>query len=260
MRDLHRLISVGLPVGSFLLCLAVALYDAQVYRVVIAGSEKGYLEHSTVVLLLPAIVLAGWLTWHFRTFPNRLVCVWTGLFALGALYFAGEEASWGQHYFGWKTPESWRFLNDQGETNLHNVSGLFDQVPRGLLSLGAAGSIALAWYLRRRRRAWDASKDWRAWVFPTTAVIPAAALAVAVGLPQKFYGHYGAQDPRIPDWLDRMFLRGYHSELKEHFLAMFLLMYIASWATRYRSFRRSQSERDQTQRVDSAAAPRRSAA
>ena len=37
----------------------------------------------------------------------------------------GEEMSWGQHVFGWKTPESMAKVNVQAETNLHNMSGYF---------------------------------------------------------------------------------------------------------------------------------------
>lgn len=43
---------------------------------------------------------------------------------LAALLFvcAGEEMSWGQRIFGWKTPEQWSARNAQAETNLHNLA------------------------------------------------------------------------------------------------------------------------------------------
>ncbi len=41
--------------------------------------------------------------------------------ALGSLYIAGEEMSWGQHFFHWNTPEYWAEVNRQQETNLHNT-------------------------------------------------------------------------------------------------------------------------------------------
>ena len=34
----------------------------------------------------------------------------------------GEEISWGQRIFGWKTPEGWSAKNAQSETNLHNLA------------------------------------------------------------------------------------------------------------------------------------------
>lgn len=46
------------------------------------------------------------------------------LLGLAFLFFVafGEEISWGQRIFGWGTPDSLKSLNDQGETNLHNLS------------------------------------------------------------------------------------------------------------------------------------------
>lgn len=61
---------------------------------------------------------------------------WAGVAALGCLYIALEEISYGQQFFNWNTPEYWSVVNDQGETNLHNTSSWFDQKPRALLMLG----------------------------------------------------------------------------------------------------------------------------
>lgn len=61
---------------------------------------------------------------------------WAGVGALGCLYIALEEISYGQQFFKWNTPEYWSVVNDQGETNLHNTSSWFDQKPRALLMLG----------------------------------------------------------------------------------------------------------------------------
>lgn len=32
---------------------------------------------------------------------------WVEVAALSCFYIAGEEASWGQHYLGWVTPQTW---------------------------------------------------------------------------------------------------------------------------------------------------------
>src|SRR3546814_9825984 len=61
------------------------------------------------------------------------------------------EASWGQHYAGWLTPENWQALNDQGETNLHNTSSWLDQKPRTLLEIGViVGGILIPMLALRR--------------------------------------------------------------------------------------------------------------
>lgn len=45
----------------------------------------------------------------------------TGLFYL---ICAGEEISWGQRVFGWETPTAFAEINEQGETNIHNIENL----------------------------------------------------------------------------------------------------------------------------------------
>ena len=37
-----------------------------------------------------------------------------------------EEISWGQHIFRWQTPSFFSNLNHQNETNIHNISSLFN--------------------------------------------------------------------------------------------------------------------------------------
>lgn len=48
------------------------------------------------------------------------------LFLLGVaivlVFGGGEEASWGQQYFGWETPEPIAEQNEQDETNVHNLT------------------------------------------------------------------------------------------------------------------------------------------
>lgn len=63
------------------------------------------------------------------------------LYLASILYFFFEEISWGQHVFNWESNSFFKKYNNQGETNFHNISNLFDQVPRALLSLWCGLSI-----------------------------------------------------------------------------------------------------------------------
>ena len=45
---------------------------------------------------------------------------------LALIYFLGEEISWGQHFFNWESPGFFENKNNQQETNLHNISNLFN--------------------------------------------------------------------------------------------------------------------------------------
>jgi hypothetical protein len=54
------------------------------------------------------------------------------VYFIGLIYYLFEEISWGQHFFKWNTPDLLAELNDQNETNFHNISNLFNQIPRNL--------------------------------------------------------------------------------------------------------------------------------
>jgi hypothetical protein len=82
---------------------------------------------------------------------DPLVAAWLVAIMVGGIYLGGEEASWGQHYLGWQTPETWAEINRQQETNLHNTSFWFDRFPRILITLAifVGGLVLPAIKLRR---------------------------------------------------------------------------------------------------------------
>ena len=132
---MDKVLWLWLPLASFVaFCIAeVTLPDAQ-YQFYVG--ENGPLEYLQVFVLIGAIVLAVKGLKAAMSHPQiwfRIVC---GLGALGCIYIAGEEVSWGQQIFKWATPESWLAVNDQQETNLHNTSSWFDQKPRLILEIG----------------------------------------------------------------------------------------------------------------------------
>lgn len=110
--------------------------------------EAGMVELGTFLFLVIAIGFnISSLTITRRLELSAFLKSWLLLLILGATYFALEEISYGQHMFGWGTAETWKELNDQDETNLHNVHALFDQVPRALLTLGIlVGGVVLPLY------------------------------------------------------------------------------------------------------------------
>jgi len=208
--------------------VAVAYLEGNTYNRWFA-SEGGITEELTVIALLPAMVL-GLLA--ARTFYRRGVsrlAAWFLLFALGCLYFAGEEASWGQHWFGWSAPDSWQGYNDQNETNLHNtgtwIGGLLDQLPRNLLSLAAlvAGGIMPLW--RRWRGRTIAPTNRVYWLLPTAVCVPAGLLGGLATVPedlQELVWGTLLLDPQL-------------GEVKELMLGWFLLVYALSVFLRLRA-------------------------
>ncbi len=55
-----------------------------------------------------------------RLKPGRYTRFWA-LLGLAAFYVAMEEISWGQQIFHWDSGEFFQKVNQQGETNLHNI-------------------------------------------------------------------------------------------------------------------------------------------
>ncbi len=188
--------------------------------------EFGVLENLTVLFLAVGVVagvriIAG--PTAAQAGPFRL---WVLLIVLGAVYFAGEEISWGQHFFGWGTPEPWARINEQAETNLHNTSSLFNQLPRALLTLAALiGGVIMPVWIRSRDLAFTPGSV-PAWLWPTMVCLPSAALAVAISWPGKLLRATG---------IDQRGLDIGPGETKEALLGLFIMIYLLSLARRVRS-------------------------
>jgi hypothetical protein len=219
------------PLALALLPYAVHAVDPAAYESWVR-TEAGVMENATALLLLVAVVSGSLalLGVSVVSSPLRLRS-WILLLTLGCLYFLGEEVSWGQHYFGWTTPEGLAELNEQGETNLHNIGGwteaFLDQGPRSLLTVAAlVGGVIAPLFLRRRRGAWDPRTRLATWIWPTMVCLPASILALVSSLPAKVARAVGGE---VPELLD---IRG--GESKECFLAFFLMLYLVSLRVRLR--------------------------
>lgn len=99
-------------------------------------SENGPYEIIQFLIISSACFVALLNVFFFQNKSKRLLVAWCITAFICSLYVAGEEVSWGQHFFDWQTPENWSEKNDQNETNLHNTSSWLDQKPRLLLFLG----------------------------------------------------------------------------------------------------------------------------
>jgi len=199
-------------------------------------SEQGLVENATALILVPAVVAGAMALRHRRLLPARWLAGWIALVALGCFYFAGEEVSWGQHWFGWATPEPIGALNDQGETNLHNTSSWLDQKPRTLLELWVLIGGVIVCLARRTatgargaagRPGGDPPHEWRTWFWPSWAVFPSALLAILIRIPERIRGSFDLAFTGVFD------VR--YSEAQEYFFAWFLLLYLLSIHVRLRA-------------------------
>jgi hypothetical protein len=99
----------------------------------IIWSENGLVEFLQLIfLLISAIFLVKFIKKTFNNI-NIILKTFIIMYMLGILYYFMEEISSGQHIFGWQTQEFFSNINSQNETNIHNTSSLFNELPRNLL-------------------------------------------------------------------------------------------------------------------------------
>jgi len=186
---------------------------------VIAGNDRmlkgeaGIVENMTVIFLVVAIgfCISSIARANRQRLPS-LLKAWLFIMILGSAYFALEEISYGQHMFGWGTAESWKELNDQDETNLHNVHAIFDQVPRALLTLGILiGGIILPLYRYFRGIRLDQHKRFY-WQWPTLDCVTIGLLVILIR-------------PVLSVFEVEFINTG---EMKENLFALFILLYCVS--------------------------------
>ena len=192
------------------------------YRTWIDG-ELGLIELTTPVLALIGAVIGIRLLGRIARIGGTQLRVWIVLVTSACIYFAGEEISWGQHLFKWETPAAIERINDQRETNLHNVSSWFDQKPRLALEIWILVGGIIVPLLELRRGTRLAPEAFRYWFWPTLDCVPAAVLAIVVRLPERLKDLF--QIEALPFELR-------YSEPQEYYFALFLMLYLASLYSR----------------------------
>jgi len=197
--------------------LLVILFPLVWYAIVgsdwLLKGEAGIIENMTVLFLVVAIGFnISSLSRSRRLALSGFLNAWLFMLIMGAAYFALEEISYGQHMFGWGTGETWKELNDQEETNLHNVHALFDQVPRALLTLGILiGGVVLPLHRHFRDIKLDESSRFY-WQWPTLDCVTIGLLVILIR-------------PILSVFETEAINTG---EMKENLFALFILLYCVS--------------------------------
>lgn len=212
---------LGVPAASAISLIAAYGLNPTWYDQRVIPEGYGVLELSQFVIMLIALAIAIRLL--FKPFVRKRPFVFTVtiLSALSCLYIAGEEMSWGQHFFHWNTPDYWALVNRQGETNLHNTYAVFEKWPRAILEIGVfIGGllVPLAAAFDPRVRANRLSL-----FLPPAALVPTAIAVFSFKYldvaQQKGYLHTLVQRP---------------SEAVEFYLYFFILAYLVLFERRIR--------------------------
>ena len=217
---------LGVPVAIAAFILASAWLAPEFYMQWVLPEGYGVLEVGHFFIPLATAIIALRLLLkpfvHARPFTFAFVL----LAAFACLYIAGEEHSWGQHFFYWNTPEYWAAVNRQAETNLHNVHEWLNHQPRAVMQAGVfVGGLLIplaAWFFPIVRR-----NRWSLFL-PAAALVPAAlgwALFRGVNQVTKIFGESLVPRP---------------SESVETFIYLFLLFYMIVFARRIRELESSE--------------------
>lgn len=221
---LYRGFWLGLPLILYFGHYALRAFAGQHFYNHYILHELGFTEQATLVTLIGTLLIGLFVLARTAQLGDRRLTIFFVLFWLGCFYFAGEEASWGQHLIGWHTPAEWDTINNQDETNLHNLSGiagsLLDQLPRNLLGVAALIGGAIIPLVRRARGQQYDKGSFFWWVMPGPVCVASGLIAALATVPQKICKAI-AGDVVWPLNIDA-------GEVKELMIAVFLLIYITA--------------------------------
>ncbi len=213
----------GLPLVLAAIILCFGIFYPDIYASRFLPEGYGVLEVLHFALPLVAGVMCLALLFHPAVRANGIIKAMTILFAIACIYIAGEEHSWGQHFFGWSTPDAWSAINRQQETNLHNTLGIFNHTPQKILEFAILiGGIILPLWQHFKAP----FENWflRLYV-PSLALLPVALTAVAFKVIKWTYSHnlLGFEIMARP------------SEALETFYYLFILLYVIVYLRRIRA-------------------------
>ncbi|MFD0916294.1 hypothetical protein ACFQ14_07745 [Pseudahrensia aquimaris] len=204
---------VWLPYLTAVVLIAVTAVNPQFVSQHLMNETTGLVEIQHA--LFPAIiaVLGIYMLTLRSTRAEPLRVAWCAALTLGAIYLAGEETSWGFHHFGWEADGFWQEVNDQQETNLHNISSWLDQKPRLILIIGIIiTGIFMPWVLINRPELAPRFMDF---TYTPIALVPLAVLVFLSWFYKDLTNFFGFTDMQA--------LRG--GEFQETFIVWYLLGY-----------------------------------
>lgn len=218
---------LGYPVGVAIFVFATFWLDRPFYERWVIPEGYGVLEFTQFAIMVLGFFLGLAICFDPFVRRRRWMFALAILGTLSCLYIAGEEMSWGQHFFHWNTPAYWDEVNRQHETNLHNTYPIFEKWPRAIVELGIfIGGILLPLV---------AVFDPRVRANRLSIFLPAAAL-VPVSLGAGFFKliDIAYQKELTPELLMRP------SETVESYLYFFIFAYLIVYWRRIRQLKREE--------------------
>jgi hypothetical protein len=209
---MHKILTLWFP----LLVLAAQLLMEMTFsgnEKAVLMSENGPVELLQFIVIVSACAVAGMTLFKISLKTNAALFGWVLMAAFACFYIGGEEVSWGQHFLNWDTPAYWQAINDQHETNFHNMTSWLDQKPRLVLFLGIVVGGLVFPVLQKFKPGTLPEKF--SVVYPPAFLVPVALLVTGPYLVQEIAEHF--------------FQRGVFqrvSEVQELYMYYFVLLYL----------------------------------
>ena len=219
-----------LPVAFYILVIGSLLVSDE-FHFWVVNDERGLGENLTTLFFLGS-ALSAFLIFRRRAAFAHHPLKWTfPVIAVVAIFVAGEEASWGQHFFGWGTPDWMVELNKQDETNFHNMAErALDQKPRAIISiLIFLGGVVGPLLHKKDKLTFLKSYPVLNWLMPTTALIPAALLTFIPRLPDRIQANIDVSLGPMFNMPTR-----HYQEIQEFYIGLFIFLYLLTLLLRLR--------------------------
>ncbi len=219
LNDLPRWAWLWFPPVMLIAIYCFRAMGLEIYNAIFE-TEQGLIELSTPLLAFIGVGFGIAALRYHHVVTDKLAVIWIACTTLGCFYIGGEEISWGQWLFFWETPETFLAINDQQETNIHNISSWFDQKPRMFLEIWVLiGGIIFPIREMMGKRLHASLDTWRYWFWPTPVMLPTGILVIVSKLPERYLDIFDVKE---------IALRIRYSEAQEYYFALFLLLYLAS--------------------------------
>ena len=126
-------------------------------------NENGFVEILQNIFLLFSIFYFSFFLKNLNlNSESRFYVLFLYCYFFALMYYFLEEISWGQHLFSWESPNFFVEFNNQKETNLHNISNLFNELPRTFLLIWCSLSFIIFEFLNTKTK----HKKFATFIFP----------------------------------------------------------------------------------------------
>ena len=189
----------------------------------VVWNENGIVENLQIFFLIIAIINSFIFLKKISIYrTSRFIVFFIYVYFIGLLYFFFEEISWGQHFFNWETPDIFDNLNKQKETNFHNISNLFNELPRSLLLLWCSLSFIFVKKLYQY-------KNLKLFIFPNDNLKKISFIILIIVIPdlilKKFNLYVEYPHPNSTGCIENCFFYPYPIEFIQNFEVFALITF-----------------------------------